>query len=477
VGSARHRLVVVGDSLTQGFMSGAIHRADISFPAMLGDAMGIRGSLNLPDFEGAGGLPVNLERLLKELSSRYGSEIGWLELAPALRDLRKLLHEVEVYWERGPGSEPRTRPDIHHNLSVWGFEVGDAYLVTEGVCRRAIPSPNDDSFHQIPEMSMYRTARRVLNPTFSDERMEWHQMRCVQAFASDGGVENLLVLLGANNALGTVTSLSIRPSEWSDLERFPHERRCNLYRPEHFERLYERLAAWIEPVGAERVYVGNVPHVTIPPATRGVGSQDAGGYFEFYTRPWIWDDHFEPDRHPRLTREQVRRVDSFVDEYNAIIERMAAERGWWVIDLRGALGALAYRRNRGRPTYEFPAGLVAALEQSAPLRYLLDEQGRVVLDTRFLCLENDDPTRVAEGGLISLDGLHPTTIGYGLLADLVLGQMQKHGVASRQDLDWDAIVAWDTLVNRPPAVLRHLKRVLEFLDRRGLFSAILELLG
>src|SRR4051812_16906292 len=66
---ARHRLVTVGDSLTQGFMSGAIHRTDISWPAITAYELGLTAEqFTYPSYEwptGPGGLPIDLERLAR----------------------------------------------------------------------------------------------------------------------------------------------------------------------------------------------------------------------------------------------------------------------------------------------------------------------------------------------------------------------------------------------------------------------------
>ena len=71
----RHRLVAIGDSMTQGFMGGAVHRTDVSYPVMLAQALGTASAFAVPDFRGQGGLPINLEQLIRRLSARYGEAI------------------------------------------------------------------------------------------------------------------------------------------------------------------------------------------------------------------------------------------------------------------------------------------------------------------------------------------------------------------------------------------------------------------
>jgi hypothetical protein len=53
---------------------------------------------------------------------------------------------------------------------------------------------------------------------------------------------------------------------------------------------------------------------------------------------------------------------------------------------------------------------------------------RPVPDTRFFC--SDETGRTA-GGIFALDGVHPTTIAYGILAQEFCNVMAKVGVVFR----------------------------------------------
>ena len=92
-------------------------------------------------------------------------------------------------------------------------------------------------------------------------------------------------------------------------------------------------------------------------------------------------------------------------------------------------------------------------------------------------LDPADENQLEKGGLFSLDGIHPTTIGYGLLAHEVVRVMKDAGVDFAGDMNWTGIVRADKLVNRPPALLANLRDTLTFLDRRGLLSALFEQLA
>lgn len=469
---AKHKLVTIGDSLTQGFMSGAIHRADIAFPAMVAEALGAQTSFTSPDFSGGGGLPINLERVLRTLSDRFGTRINPFEFPFATRLANSLLEETEDYWERGRGSRGVLDASPPHNLAVWGFELGDAGTITPRICEAIMPRATDALLPSLPEQAMYRTARRVLNPAGIADAMDLTQLGAARRLASLGGIENLFLFLGANNCLGTVASLSIKRSEAADLTRLRPHRTANLYRPEHFEALFARFADEAGAIGAERIFVATIPHVTIPPVSRGVApdSRDEHGYYAYYTRPWIWDEDFDPDKHPRLTREEAREIDQTIDVYNETIRKAAAQRGWSTVGTAELLSSLAFRRSGGEPPATFPTGLKAALVSHRKTAHLVDGD-EVRLDTRFIC---GDSGRLVRGGLFSLDGIHPTTIGYGLVADLLLREMARAGAnGSAEKLNWEAIVAADTLVMDPPALLDSLRDTLGFLDHCGFLSLVI----
>jgi hypothetical protein len=66
----RHRLVTIGDSLTHGFQSGAVFNTDLSYPAIIAYELGWFDQFRQPSYPGFGGLPLNLEFLLRDLEAR-----------------------------------------------------------------------------------------------------------------------------------------------------------------------------------------------------------------------------------------------------------------------------------------------------------------------------------------------------------------------------------------------------------------------
>ena len=490
----KHALVAMGDSLALGFQNGGIFRSDLSFPAMIARSMDPQPAFETPSFVMQGGIPLNLDVLVRGLEERFGPEISWNESMAAATYLFTTLRRIKQHWEgrKRPLAVRRERP--WHLQAVWGFAMNDAWMMTERHAREFIETQRNSYsvFSVLPDHAMYTTARMVLNPAFRDDLADRCMLDNVEWFARDGGIENLICCLGHNNVVRATSDLRIRYSEAGDLGAYHAQRRCTVYRPEHFRQeahvLFEKLAA----MRIRRVFVPTLPLVTIPPVMRGVnpdGSPPREGLYDYYTRFWIWDEDFDPERHPHLTRGQAVELDTLVRDYNAILAELARRYGFHLVPVSKFVEAAARRRKRhNRQRHRridglFPPGLVQALQAHEATRHLDPDHP---LTTDFFRL---DPASglMDRGGIFSLDGLHPSTVGYGLIADIYRRTMQKAGVRFARDLDWPGIVAEDTLLSRPPALLVNLRDVLQFLgmDRnemltrlgKGVLEQLLELVG
>ena len=463
---AKHKLVVIGDSLSQGFHNGGIYRTDINFPAFIQRCFDPEPDFQQPAFTAQAGIPLNIEVLVRGMSEKYGDEIEWNELLPASKYMISTLKRIKKYWEGGMKDLSVERANPYHNQSVWGFNISDSWVVNEKNSREYIRK-NPETFtvfNMLPEHAKFTTARLVLNPTFKKEYENRSQLDNAQILADDGGIENLILCLGHNNMIAAVTDLKLIWTEGDDLEAFPGKRKYTLYRPEHFEQQYRKLAEKVSKLGAERVFVPTLPYVTIPPVMRGVNSDLSSkrlGYFDYYTRFWIWDEDFHPDKHPHLTKDEAIHLDLTMDEYNAIIKQVANEYGWNVVPVAKNVAGLARRRLGGELVREFPRGLKDALLKRESTKHLVSPNGDVNLSTDFLRL--NDEGKLYKGGIFSLDGLHPTTIGYGLMANVYVKTMARAGVKFERGINWDLVVSEDTLVNDPPKLLAELRLVLRML--------------
>jgi len=448
-------LVAIGDSLTQGFTSLAIQQTQHGYPALIADAMGLgRRKFRLPDFRGKGGLPLNIEYLARRLEATHGGDLSLFDWITAVFRMEDILDEVEAYWETGKGAQP-VAAELYHNLASWGFEVGDAYTLSARMCEQAVAKQRPD-LNPVPSEARLRTALRVLNPSRDPTRANDTQVSIARRIAEqEDGIEHMIVFLGANNALGTVVQLAI--DETDDHPPGPCSGKT-LWSRKAFEAEFDQLASEIDRIGPEHVYVGTIPYVTIPPITRGVmrdrGRLPRGSrYYDFYTRFWIRDKDFDPDRDPRLLGSDAQAIDARIDEFNSIICGHVDRRPHWhVVDICRMLDLLAVRRNHGSSDYPLPPALAG-------------------LDTRFF--EISATGKVAHGGLIGLDGVHPTSCGYSLLAHEFLEVMKSEGGVKARPIDFAAARFWDTLVSSPPRTLDDMFGLLSTLERHFHFSRLL----
>jgi len=457
----KHRLVTIGDSLTHGFQSLAIHNTDLSYPAIIAWEMGWDAEFRRPLYNGHGGLPLNIEYVIRDLESRYGDKIDFWELGRALFRLRTVMDEIEDWWERGTGSHVPKGQAIMHNLAVYGWDLRDALERNADKCAEDIEKEgtSDAFLSQGVQSANERAALRVLNSARDANGRALSPVHAAQALGQDGGIETLIVFLGANNALATVVKLEVK-GRWSvapDCYNLDLKHKFYVWQPAHFQRELELVVAEIKKVNARHVIWETVPHVTIPPVARGVGNKVAAQsrYFPYYTRPWIADAEFDHRDDPHITEQEARAVDSAIDQYNQAITAAVRDarkegRDWFLLDTCGLLDRLAarrYKQKRARPEWWTPYDLPPDLKELRP-----------VPNSLFFA---SGPRGRTQGGLFSLDGVHPTTIAYGIVAQEVINVIQLAGVkfffgdgkterTGPVRVDFKRLIARDTLISDPP---------------------------
>jgi lysophospholipase L1-like esterase len=486
-GTPRHRLVAIGDSLTHGFQSGAIFNTGLSYPALIAEALGWKASFRYPTYNGPGdGLPLNLESLARALEQRFGGNVDVLELLPTVLFLRDYLDKIEDYWERGEGSRPPTQGQINHDLAVYGWDLRNTLSRTAEICQKVLNAnpPKDDFLKQVVEHHNERAAIRVLNSARDASGRSLTPLQAAAALGAEGssetgtgdGIETLIVLIGANNALGSILTFKVK---WSGpgYDDMDQNDQYTVWRPIHFQAELDKVIAEIKNIRARHVIIGTVPHVTIVPFARGVGGKLApqSRYYPYYTLPWISDKDFNPQKNPNITGADARAIDSAIDQYNDLITdavRQARREGrdWYLFEVAGLLDRLASRRYiedpDARPSWWEDVGgqypLPPELQALSP-----------VPDSRFF-ISNSTGRRV-QGGLFSLDGIHPTTIGYGIMAQEIIKIMERAGVKfygntgntplpSPVKLDFNRLIALDSLISKPPRTVASVLDRVSFLD-------------
>ena len=373
------------------------------------------------------------------------------------------MDDVEDYWERGPGTVVPPPTSTMHDLAVYGWDLRDALSRTFDTCLDDLGTPKDNLLNQIVEHNGERAALRVYPSGDSENETLFDAAARLgadtNAGAADCGIETLVVFLGANNALQTVTNLKVVWSEDPGYQDIETKNQYTVWRPSHFAAELAEVVTAVNNIGARHVIWCTVPHVTIAPIARGIGDKMRTGsrYFPYYTRPWIGAADFDAHQDPHITGDQARAVDSAIDQYNEAIEAAVvagrkAKSDWYLLDVAGLLDRIAARRYiddpNARPPWWTPYPLPPALAELTPTP-----------DSRFLT--SDGHGGRATGGLFSLDGVHPTTVAYGMIAQELVNIMRLAGVPFRQarsamerpdpvTVDFARLIRRDTLISSPP---------------------------
>ena len=326
-GEPRNRLVTIGDSISHGFMSGAIFRTDLSWPAIVAFELGCFDAFRRPVYEqpnGPGGIPLDIERALRSFDAKFGSGADFWEYVSDRALAQPLPGRGGGLLGAGPG---RDDPDVPRDPpQPRDLRLGPPRHPRAHGNQRPRPDPARAGRRTGPGSSSSR-ATTTEPPSTCSNRARSRQPRltplgAARVLGAQGtdesaggpGIETLVVMLGSNNALQAVTNLEVK---WSgaDYDDVAQKGKYTVWRPEHFAAEWAALVVELRKIKARHVIVATVPAVTIAPIARGVGQKVRQGsrYFPYYTRPWIPNDEFDPTttrtsprtRHARSTRQST----------------------------------------------------------------------------------------------------------------------------------------------------------------------------
>ncbi|MBZ4037455.1 hypothetical protein K6T82_22025 [Flavobacterium sp. 17A] len=488
------KLFTIGDSISQGFMSGAAAKTDQCYSTLLAEILGAKNYC-YPEWS-KGGLPLDLETVFRRLERRLDTNIsGPFEWIKALSIINTYIDEVEDYYERGDGCLSKSLgKNAYHNVSVRGFDLSNSWQLTPKICKEYIDKSTDngDNFFGIVNEALHRTAYKVLGSGNTTAQMNYSQLDWLQHHHQKEGVENVILWLGANNALGTVTNLTIKqtsadgkafakgPDKVSYKERKDND--WNLWHPEDFRVEYQFMMDKVIKIMEDnpnqtdyKVFVATIPLVTICPLIKAV---EASGRTMIEVTEWIVDENnpapvgkeniakekkefvsygkyypyflFEDTfditlKH--LNQRDILHIDNCIRMYNKIIQEIVAEankkigkKRFYLVDIATALNNMALKRNNNNPPYQYPS-------------YFEFCHPRV--DSRYYGVTRKK--EIKAGGLFSLDGVHPTAIGHGLIAYEFLKVMKKAGAYNGNPDQgsewWHKIFTSDTLYSKPIGLL------------------------
>jgi hypothetical protein len=126
--------------------------------------------------------------------------------------------------------------------------------------QRGIAESKDHRFYQIVEYANERAAIRVLDSARSGKQEALTPLGAAAALGEEGteedpqgcGIETLIVLLGANNALPSILSLDVKWSDkgYHDLKR---KNAFTVWRPSHFEKELTKVVEQVKEIRAKHV--------------------------------------------------------------------------------------------------------------------------------------------------------------------------------------------------------------------------------
>ena len=317
----RHQLVTVGDSLTHGMSSGAVFHTDLSWPALVARSLGV--DLAVPTYGGPlDGLPLNIEKLLRDLQGRFGNRLNLLEMAPAAARAPQPRRRQRGLLGTGRRQPPAThrsalRERRHLRVGrarcpVLDHGAGSGQDRQPPAARRpargqaattTTTSPPRPSWPR----SVPRPPRSTRPPptvtTAASARWWWCWARTTP---SDRSCSKNVAWSGTGNSRA-----------WTARARTPSGTRC-ISRPStpisSAGCCRSRRAACCWPPcrtsPSRRSLTGSTP--TSP----GKKWREGSRYFPYYTDPWIAEKDFRPDKHRHITHQQARAIDSAIDQYN-----------------------------------------------------------------------------------------------------------------------------------------------------------------
>jgi len=461
------RLLTIGDSLSQGVMSYSTARTDLCYSTLIAQKMGLStGSTNAyqyyyPEWK-YGGMPFCLEKTMRKLNKCYGNDIRNIEWLFALKTINDEIDICEEYYERGEGSIKHPAPggiQYYNNISIRGFDIADSWLVTPELCKKEIKNDfkgsKDYTFGAVNK-HFYRNALRILDPSQTGENFS--QIDWLNYHATNGdGLENLILWLGNNNALGAILKFQINPTKNDPNDR-PHNlthserfnRGYNLWHPDDFKEEYKALLDKVDAIMQNnkskdwKVFIGTIPYVTIVPFAKGVGKSEKisgmGTYYKYYTY-FPFEEDFAVKTGYHLAMQDAIHIDTCIKEYNKIINDLVTGLNsshkttrYFIVDTCKTLSEMAYKRNDCNPTYKYPPFFDFIYPKVNTKYYHADQNGRL-----------------KQGGIFSLDGVHPSAIGQGIIAHEFLSVMQNEGISllDNKGINWCEVFESDTLYNNP----------------------------
>ncbi len=408
----RPNMMAIGDSLYQGVRSLTIKRGliQLSAPAQIAEALGIRHRFTCPD-------PTR--PILADMEA-------WLRMLPSLSDVKADLAVNTDYWFGKPKS-PSGR-EFFENIAVASATVADLYTQswqTSDDYLRSLPSNVKSRIKNLKlgDLDLGRivqslNARFTLNPTGKQRYRGFTQVGLVAARLP----KRLLINIGSNNGLWEM-AFEANPAGQIRMkqELLVLAQQLNALPPDVADIYFNSL-------GVPSTVPNLMPVSEYQEWKRKPGP---GAYYDKYENRFGFE-------YGTMTGAQLERLDARVAKANEEARQI----------LRAAFD------NRKRLHFVD----LASLQKSRDAKHRRQTKKNVVRLKNRKTLSNVTTEAnffgdFARGGLAGLDGMHPTVVGYALMAGRVLKAIAKAEPGQRpKDIDLDQAFERDKLLTDMPGI-------------------------
>lgn len=410
----RPEMMAIGDSLYQGVRSLTIKRGmmQLSAPALVAEALGIRHKFSCPD--PARPILIDMEE--------------WLKMLPDLDAIRDDLAASTDYWLARPVS-PSGRL-LFENIAIASATVADLYTDTwrtahdflsaqPGLKRRL--KKLDLAGLNLGAIVQALNTRFTLNPSGRKAFQGLTQMDMVAARLP----KRLLVNIGSNNGLWDIA--------------FEANPRGQVRLRTELTELAARLNAL--PPNVEAIYFNNLPPPsTVPnlmPVPDRVEWERKPGKGKYYAQ---YENRFGFG-HGTMTSKELQKLDEHVAKVNREAQQI----------LRDAF------ENKARLHFVDLAAMLKAYnskhERRTAKNVIKVKDGRTTKTLSNVTTEADFWGGFARGGFMGLDGMHPTVVGYAVMAqEVTKAILAAEPGTSAKAIDFDEAFRRDKLLTDMPAI-------------------------
>lgn len=397
----RPEMMAIGDSLYNGVRSLTIHDklAQLSAPALVAEGLGIRPRFTCPDY----GRPMLID------FEKY------LHMFPDIGKIMADIFKNFSYWITAP--VPASGLATFDNLSIASTVYRDLITRTAATAEAELAALDAGRIKDaggvtanLGELYFALNTRFILNPRSLQELMDKTALDIVALRRP----RTLLVNIGSNDGL------------WAMGFDCAVDRRYGPTRGD-LDALIERLAALPDDI---QIYFNGL---ALPSTVANLMPTDyyatanrppPGGYYDKY------ENAFSLGSYGTINRDQMAALDADVRDHNAYTQSRIAgtkQSRFHFVDVAAVL-----------------VGMNAKHEADTEANGLRMADGRRFSNLMLEAAPWPFPS-FRSGGLQSLDGMHLSTLGYGLMAQAVLDAMDS-GIA----LNLEAIYQRDTLLQRVP---------------------------